>query len=121
MKTRTTLVAAAVVLAFAQLPLTAAAQNAKPAAPAASPTATAAASTAKAPVLAKSPTDWIEYDDATYTPVLDDVSRALANARAALAKKDNAKAAEAMTTAARALRPRPTARAALTGSVQLPT
>lgn len=103
MKTRTTLVAAAAALAFAQLPLTAAAQNAKPAAPASAPTAVAVASSAKAPVMAKSPTDWIEYDDATYTPVLDDVSQALANARAALAKKDNAKAAEAMTTAARAL------------------
>ena len=103
MKTRTTLIAAAVVLAFAQLPLTAAAQGSKPAAPASSSNAAAAASTAKAPVLAKSPADWIEYDDATYTPVLDDVSQALANARAALAKKDNAKAAEAMTTAARAL------------------
>lgn len=103
MKPDTTLIAAAVVLALAQLPLTAAAQSAKPAAPASSPNAVAAGSTAKAPVLAKSPADWIEYDDATYTPVLDDVSQALANARAALAKKDNAKAAEAMTTAARAL------------------
>jgi hypothetical protein len=107
MKTRTTLIAAAAVLAFAQLPLTAAAQSAKPAAPASATTsattAAAASSTAKAPVVAKSPTDWIEYDDATYTPVLDDVSQALATARAALAKKDNAKAAEAMTTAARAL------------------
>ncbi len=103
MKTRTTLIAAAVVLAFAQLPLTAAAQSAKPGATASSPAAAAATSTAKAPVVAKSPTEWIEYDDATYTPVLDDVSQALANARTALAKKDNAKAAEAMTTAARAL------------------
>jgi hypothetical protein len=107
MKTRTTLIAAAAVLAFAQLPLTAAAQSAKPAVPASATTsattAAAASSTAKAPVVAKSPTDWIEYDDATYTPVLDDVSQALATARAALAKKDNAKAAEAMTTAARAL------------------
>lgn len=101
MKTRTTLIAAAVVLAFAQAPLTAAAQGAKPATQAAAPTA--AVSSVKAPVVAKTPTDWIEYDDATYTPVLDDVSQALASARAALAKKDNAKAAEAMTAAARAL------------------
>jgi hypothetical protein len=98
MKTRTTLVAATVVLALAQLPLTAAAQSAKPAALA--PAATASAS---APVTAKSPSEWIVYDDATYTPVLDAVSQALADARAALAKKDNAKAAEAMTAAARAL------------------
>jgi hypothetical protein len=35
--------------------------------------------------------------------VLDDVSKALADARAALAKKDNAKASEAMTAAARAM------------------
>jgi hypothetical protein len=103
MKLQTTVLAAAVVLAFAQLPLTAAAQNATPAVPASSPAATVAAPAAKAPVTAKSPTDWIEYDDATYTPVLDDVSQALANARAALAKKDNAKAADAMTAAARAL------------------
>ena len=103
MKTRITLVAAAVVLALGQLPLTAAAQNAKPAASASAPTAAAAPATAKTPVIAKSPTDWIEYDDATYTPVLDDVSKALADARAALARKDNAKAAEAMTAAARAL------------------
>jgi len=99
MKTRTTLTAAAVVLAFTQLPLTATAQSAKPA----TSSTAAAASSAKAPVVAKSPADWIEYDDATYTPVLDDVSQALANARAALAKKDTAKAAEAMTAAARAL------------------
>lgn len=103
MKTRITLVAAAAVLALGQLPLTAAAQNAKPAALASAPTAAAATTIAKTPVIAKSPTGWIEYDDASYTPVLDDVSKALADARAALARKDKAKAAEAMTTAARAL------------------
>ena len=103
MKTRITLVAAAVVLALGQLPLTAAAQGAKPATQVAAPAVAAAPASTKAPVTAKSPTEWIEYDDATYTPVLDDVSQALADARAALAKKDNAKAAESMTAAARAL------------------
>ena len=100
MNNRLTLVAVAVVLALGQLPLTAAAQSAKPAAPA---TAASAPASAKAPVTAKSPTDWIEYEDTTYTPVLDDVSKALAEVRTALAKKDNAKASEAMTSAARAL------------------
>lgn len=99
MKTRITVVAAIVVLALGPLPLTAAAQAAKPAAPAASP----GVAPAKAPVAARSPTDWIRFDDATYTPVLDDVSQALADARAALAKNDKDKAAEAMTAAARAL------------------
>lgn len=46
MKTRFTLVAAAVALAFGQMPLTASAQTAKPAAPAAAPTP------AKSPVTA---------------------------------------------------------------------
>ena len=103
MKNRITLVAAAVVLALGQMPLTATAQSAKPAASAAAPAAAAAPVFAKAPVTAKSPTGWIEYQDSTYTPVLDDVSQALADARAALAKKDNAKASEAITAAARAL------------------
>lgn len=103
MKSRITLVAAAVVLAIGPWPAMAAAPAAKSAVPAVAPAAAAAPAIAKAPVAARSPTDWIVYDDATYTPVLDDVSQALADARAALAKKDNAKAAEAMTAAARAL------------------
>lgn len=103
MKTRLIFVAAAATLALGQLPLTAAAQAAKPVAPAEPPAVAAAPATAKAPVTAHAPTDWIAYDDATYTPVLDDVSRALADARAALEKKDGAKAAVAMTAAARAL------------------
>ncbi len=99
MKTHITAVAAGVVLALGQWPLMAAAQTAKPAAP-----ATAAAPvSAKTPVTAKAPTDWIEFEDATYTPVLDDVSQALADVRAALAKKDHVKAADAMQAAARAL------------------
>lgn len=97
MKLRNTVLAAAVVAGFSQLPMAAFAQSA----PTAAPSATAAA--AKAPVAAKSPTEWIQYDDLSYTPVVDDVSAHLATARAALAKKDNAKAAEAMQAAARAL------------------
>ena len=102
MTPRLSLVAAAIVLALSQLPLNAAAQ---PAAPAASPApaAPAASVAAKAPVTTHSPSDWIQYEDTTYTPVVDDVSRALAEARAALAKKDNAKAAEALQSAARSL------------------
>jgi hypothetical protein len=101
MKTRLTYVAAAVVLTLSQLPLTVAAQTTKPAASISAPAA--APASAVAPVTARAPTDWIQYEDATYTPVLDDVSKALADARTALAKKDNVKASEAMTAAARAL------------------
>ena len=99
MNHRITLTAAAVVLAMGPLPPIASAQSAKPVAPVA---ATAPAS-AKAPVTAKAPIEWIEFDDASYTPVLDDVSKALAQARAALASKDNAKASAAISAAARAL------------------
>lgn len=99
MKLRLTLVSASVLLAFAQLPMVAAAQTAKPAA---APVA-AAASAPKAVVAPKSPAEWIRYEDATYTPVIDDVSAHLSAVRAALAQKDNAKAAEAMQAAARAL------------------
>ena len=100
MKPRTTLVGAAVLLAFAQWPLTAAAQAQKtPAAPAAA----ASAAAAQAPLTAKAPSDWIEYQDTTFTPVVDAVSRHLADARAALAKKDQAGAAESMRAAASAL------------------
>lgn len=99
MKRQHTLVAAAIVAVITQLPLVAAAQTSKQAA---APAATAVAP-AKAPIAAKSPTEWIQYDDMTVTPVLDDVSSQLAAARAALDKKDTAKAAEAMQAAARAL------------------
>ena len=100
MKLRNTFLSTAMLLAFAQLPLGAAAQATK--VPAAVP-ATAAAASPKTPVTAKSPTDWIQYEDSTFTPVLDDVSSHLSAVRTALAKKDNAKAAEAMHAAARAL------------------
>jgi hypothetical protein len=53
-------------------------------------------STAKATISTKAPEDWIIYDDATYTPVLDDVSRHLDAARRAFDAKDNKKAAREM-------------------------
>jgi hypothetical protein len=92
-------IAASALIAFAQVPMVVAAQTAKPAA---APVA-AAASAPKAVFAPKSPVEWIRYEDATYTPVLDDVSTHLSAVRAALAQKDNAKAAEAMQAAARAL------------------
>ena len=54
MKTHITLVAAAVLLAFTQAPLTAAAQPKKPLAP----VTAASAAAARAPVTAKAPADW---------------------------------------------------------------
>jgi hypothetical protein len=44
-------------------------------------------------VTTKAPDDWIMYDDARYTPVVDAVSQHLAAARMALEAKDNKKAA----------------------------
>jgi uncharacterized membrane protein len=97
MKTRITLVGSAVVLALTQ-PLPAFAQAQK------APTAAAPASTTvRAPATAQTSPGWIEYEDLTFTPVLDEVSTHLAAARAALAKQDNAKAADAMQAAADAL------------------
>ncbi len=66
----------------------------------------AAAASAAAPaasMAARSPQDWISFEDATFTPVLDDVSQALADTRAALARKDNGAAADSMDRAAKAL------------------
>ena len=97
MNTRHSLLAAAALALLTQLPIAAMAQATQPAA------APAAAAPAKAPIASKSPTEWIQFDDRTVTPVIDDVSSHLAAARAALAKKDTAKAAEAMHAAARAL------------------
>ena len=94
MKSRHSLLAAAALVLLTPLPIAAIAQTTQTAAPAAP---------AKAPIVAKSPTEWIQYDDLTMTPVIDDVSRHLAAVRTALAKKDSAKAAEAMHAAARAL------------------
>ncbi len=73
-------------MAFAQTTKT-------PAAPTA-PTSPPAAATA--PVTIQSPTDWIAYEDMTYTPVADEISRRLAAARKAFDAKDNKKAAAEM-------------------------
>ncbi len=88
-------IALAVLVATAQIvgAATALANNA-PAAPTVQPTA------AKAPVSIKAPDDWIVYDDVTYTPVVDAVSRHLDAARNAFDAKDNAKAAAELHTVA---------------------
>ncbi|MDE3051419.1 MAG: hypothetical protein KGJ48_16155, partial [Nitrospirota bacterium] len=62
----------------------------------ASPTAPATPAATTAPVTIQSPTDWIAYEDMTYTPVADEVSRRLAAARTAFDAKDNKKAAAEM-------------------------
>lgn len=98
MNTRHSLLAAVALALLTQVPIAAMAQAKQQAA-----TPAAAAAPAKAPIVAKSPSEWIQFDDLSVTPVIDDVSSHLAAARAALAKKDNAKAAEAMHAAARAL------------------
>ncbi len=59
----------------------------------AAPTAERARAEVKAPIATKAPDDWIVYDDVTYTPVVDAVSRHLDAARNAFDAKDNAKAA----------------------------
>ena len=98
MRTPITHIAAAVLLAFAQVGVAARAQTQTTPAAAATPSPAAAA-----PLAARAPTEWIRYDDATVTPVLDDVSTDLAAARAALAARDTAKAAASMQAAGRAL------------------
>lgn len=60
------------------------------------PTAPANPATATAPVAIQSPTDWIAYEDTTYTPVADEISRHLAAARKAFDAKDHKKAAAEM-------------------------
>jgi hypothetical protein len=107
MNSSLTLVSTVVLLAFTHVPLTALAQTQMALAqtqmaPAAA-AAAAAAGAVKAPISTKAPTDWIQYTDTTFTPVLDDVSTHLAAARVALASKDSAKAAESMQAAASAL------------------
>lgn len=62
----------------------------------AEPTAQATPAAATAPVTIQSPTDWIAYEDRTYTPVADEISRRLAAARKAFGAKDNKKAAAEM-------------------------
>ncbi len=100
MKIRIHLVPAAVLLALYQAPSLTAAQT--PQTPI-TPATSASAAAPKAALVAKAPADWIRFDDASYTPVIDDVSRHLADARRALSKQEGIKAAEAMRAAARAL------------------
>jgi hypothetical protein len=66
----------------APYPIGASAQSTTGSQPAKSPSA----------LLTRSPEIWIEYDDKTYTPVVDAVGRHLAAARQALREKDNKKA-----------------------------
>lgn len=100
MKIRLHLVPAAVLLALSQAPSLTAAQT--PQAPI-TPATSASAAAPKAALVAKAPADWIRFNDASYTPVIDDVSRHLGDARRALSKKEGIEAAEAMRAAARAL------------------
>ena len=62
----------------------------------AAPTAPTTPAAATASVTIQSPTDWISYEDMTYTPVADEISRRLAAARKAFDAKDNKKAAAEM-------------------------
>lgn len=97
MNSRPSLLAAAALCLLSPWPIaTIAAQTTQTA-------AAAVAAPAKAPAPAEAPPEWIEFDDFTFTPVIDDVSRHLAQARAALAGKHTEKAAQAMHAAARAL------------------
>jgi hypothetical protein len=59
----------------------------------AQPTVQASPTAAKIPIATKAPSDWIAYDDRSYTPVVDAVSQHLAAARIALDANDNVKAA----------------------------
>ena len=86
MKTHAKLIYSAVLLTFAQSSFAAGAPKAS-----------------NAPIPAATPTHWIQYEDTTFTPVLDDVSVHLAAARTELTKKNKKAAAEAMVAAAQAL------------------
>ena len=80
----------AVLVATTQLAGVAYAQAPKaPVAPVVQP----ALAATKTPIPIKSPDDWIIYDDTTYTPVVDAVSRHLDAARKAFDANDNQKAA----------------------------
>lgn len=82
--------------ALAATPAPSSASAAQPAASAPAPATAPAAAQAN-------PEDWIVYDDVTYTPVLDDVSRALQQARQALDQHKPKQAAQAMREASQAL------------------
>jgi hypothetical protein len=115
MKFRPTIIALTVFAATAEFAGLAYAQAAKaPAVPVVHPAAS------KPTISAKSPEDWIVYDDATYTPVVDDVSRHLDAARRAFDAKDTKKAAVEMRAVADELK-RQAARAATDGAVMVKT
>jgi soluble cytochrome b562 len=92
------LLSAALATVLLYLPMAAMAQAAQ-----VTPARASAPAPAKAAIVARSPTEWIQFDDLSVTPVIDDVSSHLATVRAALDRKDVSKAAEAMHAAARAL------------------
>ena len=83
----------AMLVAMTQLAGVAYAQASKPLA---EPDARPALVATKSPIPTKAPEDWIIYEDTTYTPVVDAVSRHLDAARKAFDAKDNKKAAAEM-------------------------
>lgn len=97
MKLRPKVLAAATAAALLTLPALA------PAATATAAAASSAPAPAAVPLALRAPSDWIEYDDLSVTPVVDELSRHLAVARGALAANDRAKAAAALRAAARDL------------------
>ena len=109
------LIALAALVATTQLAAVAHAQAVKaPAVPVVHPAAS------KTTISTKQPEDWIIYDDATYTPVVDDVSRHLDAARKAFDAKDTKKAAVEMRAVADELK-RQAARAGADGAVMVKT
>jgi hypothetical protein len=74
--------------------------RAQAAQPPAVPVAQPAPAATKAPIPTKAPTDWIIYDNVTYTPVVDSVSEHLDAARKAIDAKDDRKAAAELRAAA---------------------
>ncbi|MGO8756246.1 MAG: hypothetical protein ACLQHK_13585 [Gallionellaceae bacterium] len=70
----------------------------------ATPVSQSAPAAANTLIQTKAPEDWIIYDDSTYTPVVDAVSRHLDAARKAFDAKDNKKAAAEMRAVAEELK-----------------
>lgn len=104
MNTRITPLAAAVLMAAATMAQAAPARTDHDPAAASRPEARHAGPPAtKSAAAEKSPTDWIEFDDLRFTPVVDPVTRDLADARKALDRHEPKKAAVALRSAARRL------------------
>ena len=93
-------VALAVLFAAAQI----AGAQPPPASTAPAAPASAAAKVAKAPIATRPVDDFITYEDVTYAPVVDAVSRHLDAARMAFDAKDDARAAAELHAAARELK-----------------